>query len=626
MTASAWRLPEPGSFEIRDHVRIPMADGTRLSARLWVPAAAPAPAVLEYIPYRKYDGTRGHDDVWGPALAGRGIAYARVDTRGTGDSEGVMVDEFSPGELDDGAAIVAWLAAQPWCTGAVGMRGLSWGGFNALQVAALRPPALKAILSCGTSDNRFTDDAHYTGGALARANFQWGLMMKRVMAGPPAPEVFGPDWEAEWRRRLEATPPILANWMAHARFDPYWRRGSVCVDYDAIACPTYVVGGWADFYVNAVSRLLGRLKVPRKGLVGPWGHAYPWASNVGLEWAFEEVRWWSHWLKGEATGIMDEPMLRVFMPYQTAAQAAPEPAAGRWIAEPVWPRAKQADRELWLNAGGLSDAAGAAGTVAVRGDRLVGLANPCQWWLGMPADQAEDDARSVVFDTAPLNEDLEILGTPVAHLAVSADRPVAHAAVRLCAVTPAGASWLVSCAVRNLTHRESHTDPTPLTPGERYEVALPMYFVAHRFAKGERIRVAVSASLWPLVWPAPEAASLTLAVGESRVALPVRPAEAKPARMPIPCKPAAPGAPRGAPADPGAPGCSITPGDPSSCHWADSGESRWTCAGEDCGVESAYDLTATPTHFRLVESLTARRGTTPVFARRAETTIPRDLL
>lgn len=618
-------MPEPGPFRVVDHARIPMPDGVRLSARLWIPDAAPAPAVLEYIPYRKDDGTRGHDDLWGPALAGRGIAYARVDVRGTGNSEGILTDEFSHEEMQDGAAIIAWLAAQPWCSGAVGMRGLSWGGINTLQVAALRPPALKAILPCGCTVNRYTDDAHYTGGALARANFQWGVMMKRVMAGPPTPELFGPEWDREWRRRLEATPPILESWLRHPHFDACWQRGSVALDPDAIACPVYVVGGWADFYITAVSRLLERLKVPRKGLVGPWGHAYPWASNNALDWIHEELRWWTQWLKGEDTGIMDEPMLRVYMPYRTAAAAFPESVPGRWIAEPSWPRPDRTERVFHLCAAGLSDSPGIGDAVRVSGDRLVGLANPSQWWLSLPADQAADDARSVVFDTPPLEHDLEILGTPVARLTLSADRPVAHASARLCAVAPDGASALVSYALLNLAHRDSHSDPAPLAPGRKYAVTLPMFFVAHRFAKGERIRLAVSESLWPLVWPSPEPASLTLFPDGSSLVLPARPIESEPAPMPIPMKPAIPGAPPGLPADPEAPGCRMKPGDPASCRWSETGESRWTCEGVDCGVTAGYELTATPAQFHLVEFLTARRGDVPFFERRTESVIPRRL-
>ncbi|MBS0408318.1 MAG: CocE/NonD family hydrolase [Proteobacteria bacterium] len=650
-----WRLPDPGPFSVRDHVQVPMADGVRLSARLWLPDDGPTPMVVEMIPYRKHDLYRGHDDAWGAALAARGIAYARLDVRGSGESEGVLTDEYTEAELDDGVAAIAWLAAQPFCTGAVGMRGLSWGGINTLQVASRRPPALKAILALGTCENRFTDDAHYIGGALGRANLQWGVLFKTVMAAPPNPAVFGEGWAEAWRERLEATPPILATWLSHQRLDAYWRRGSVAFDPEAIACPTYVVGGWADTYVNAAPRLLETLTVPRKGLVGPWGHTYPWASNVGLDWAFEEIRWWSHWLKGEATGIMDEPMLRAFMPYATTAQAAPEPASGSWVAEPTWPPTPETRpvHTVHLAPGAFSDAPG-EGHATVAGDVVVGLAKP-EWLDRLPAEQSADDAHAVLFDGPPLDGDLEILGTPVVRLRLATDRPLAHVAVRLCAVEPDGRSWLVAYALRNLTHRASHTDPEPLTPGEAVDVELPMAFVAHRFAAGQRLRLAISESLWPLVWPSPKVATLTLDLAGCHLDLPVKPADTPDAPMPIAALPQGPGAERPDPIAPAADGryvlaetetphtvrprgagvavtrsreslAELVPGDPSSSHWRQVARTAFAGDAFDCALEAGGDLTATPTMFRLTEWVRAWRDGALVFERETSADIPRDLL
>lgn len=650
-----WTLPDAQPFDVLDHVQVAMPDGVRLSVRLWLPQARPAPAVLEMIPYRKHDLYRGHDDAWGAALASRGIAYARADVRGSGESEGVLTDEYAEAELADGEALIAWLAAQPWSNGAVGMRGISWGGINTLQVAARRPPALKAIMPFGTCDDRFTDDAHYIGGALGRTNFQWGVGFKTVMAAPPNPAVFGPGWEAAWRERLEATPPILERWLSHQWFDGYWRRGSTRLDPAAIACPTYVVGGWADTYVNAVDRLLGALTVPRKGLIGPWGHTYPWASNVGLDWAHEEVRWWRHWLLGEATGIMDEPMLRVFLPDETTAQAAPDPAPGRWIAEPAWPPPARPRRRLHLGQGVLSDTPIAdAGVATVDGAQVVGLTKP-EWLDRLPADQAWDDARSVVFETAPLETDVEILGAPTVRLRLAADQPVAQVAVRLCAVDQDGGSWLVAYALRNLTHRVSHTAPAPLVPGEAVDVDLSMAFVAHRFRCGQRLRLAISESLWPLVWPSPQPATLTLDLAGCALDLPVRTPEAEPAPFPIPILPQGPGEPRSGIVQPAADGrwtiadapppatahprgadvaitrqrtslSALTPGEPTSAHWAQTARTHFEGAGFDAAVEAAYDLTATAAAFHLTESVRAWKDGGLVFERETTAEVPRDLL
>ncbi|HZC17213.1 MAG TPA: CocE/NonD family hydrolase, partial [Caulobacteraceae bacterium] len=378
-----WRLPPQRPVGEAVLTWIPMADGVRLSARLWIPEGAqPVPAVLEYIPYRKQDAYRGHDDVWGPTLASYGIAYARVDVRGSGDSEGVLVDEYLDTELEDGLAVIAWLAARNWCNGKVGMRGLSWGGINTLQVAARNAPALAAIMPMGCLDDRYTDDAHYIGGALGHTNFQWGIGFKVVMAGPPDPLVVGEAWEAMWRARLEAAPPILHTWLEHQRYDAYWRRGSIREDWSAIKVPTYIVAGWQDTYANPVGRLLENLQCPRKALIGPWGHTYPWSAQPhGLDWAHEEVRWWEHWLKGADTGIMDEPMLRAFMPYRVPSSMVPAEIPGRWIAEAAWPP-HTVERTLYLSEGVLADRPGPDETISYTANRVVGLTKP--EWLDRP--------------------------------------------------------------------------------------------------------------------------------------------------------------------------------------------------------------------------------------------------
>ena len=642
-----WTLPAQQAVIETEHTWIPMADGVRLSARMFRPQdTAKAPAVLEYIPYRKRDAYRAHDTAWGHQLARHGIAYVRVDVRGSGDSEGVLTDEYGIPELTDGAAIIAWIAAQPWCTGAVGMRGISWGGINTLQIAAMRPKALKAIMALGCSDNRYENDAHYVGGALGHTNLQWAVGFKTVMAGPPDPAVVGPAWETMWRERLAATPDIMATWLNHQTFDAYWRRGSVALDWGSIAVPTYVVGGWQDTYSNPIGRLLEHLKVPRKGLIGPWGHTYPWtAEPMGLDWVFEEVRWWSHWLKGEATGIMDGPTLRAFMPYATWAQARPAEIPGRWIAEAHWPSQSISPHTLHLTAGGLAETQGPPATVTYRGDKIVGLTKP-EWIDRPPIEQSLDDAKSLVFDTAPLASDLEILGYPTIQIRVGADTPVAKLAVRVCEVTPQGQSWLVSYGLKNLTHRHSSRTPEALAPGQLYDVAFPLFMTGHRFAAGNRIRVSISENLWPLAWPSPEIATLTIALDQSRLILPVRLPETHPAPFPIPITHAAPSTAAipsvtTAPISPGhyrialdtPPGPStqsatgtttsrgrweiseLTEGQPNSGLWRQEALSSWKRGDWDCTLRAVLELRSTETEFHLTESLTAHRADAVIFER-----------
>ncbi|MBV8683119.1 MAG: CocE/NonD family hydrolase [Caulobacteraceae bacterium] len=642
---SGWTMPAKGEVEMIENSWLPMPDGVKLAIQLWLPAdpkRRPAPVVLEYIPYRKRDNYRAYDMYWGAALASRGIAYARLETRGSGDSMGLLEDEYLPSEHHDAVIAIAWLAAQTWCNGSVGMRGVSWGGFSALQAAALRPPPLKAIMPMCASDMRYTDDAHYVGGVFALTGLKWAASMKVVMAGPPDPLITGDDWKAEWRRRLDATPPIAARWLSHQTNDAYWRQGSVALDWGAIACPVYVVGGLVDSYGNEIPRLLANLKVPRKGLYGPWQHGYPSPASPGpaLDWAFEEVRWWRHWLMGEETGIMEEPMLRAYMPDATAAQVSPGPIPGRWVAESNWPSTRCKSRALFLANSALHETPQPAQTVTCSGAKIVGLGK-VEWVpfapTELPKDQSSDDAKSLVFDTTPLTAPLDILGSGAFKVRVSSEQPVAHIAVRICEVTPDGRSWLVTYGLLNLTHRDGHEHPSPLQPGRAYDAEVPLNFTSHRFAAGSRIRAAISESLWPLVWPSPHVATLTLDLGACQLDLPVRDPPAQEAPMPIPLVAPPPASPKSWPSldaaaiegeaqvtetwpqssteiadigetkSGGGPNIVLrmTEGDPTSCVWKAEQNAGFARPGWVVTVKSEITISATVSDFHVEERLVA---------------------
>ncbi len=280
----SWRLPEKRPFKIIENQWIPLRDGARLAARLWLPEGAettPVPVVFEYLPYRKRDMTRPRDDHWANAFVPYGFAFVRVDIRGSGESDGILTDEYLPQEQADAVEVIAWLARQHWCTAAVGMRGKSWGGFNSLQVAAKAPPALKAIVTHCATDNRYTDDAHYVGGALMFDKLNWGGEFKTVMIEPPDPAIVGERWHEMWVSRLNSASPVFSEWLRHQRYDAFWQHGSVAADYSQIKCPVYAVGGQTDAYRNFIPQLLANLKVPRKGLMGPWGHRFPPGCRSG---------------------------------------------------------------------------------------------------------------------------------------------------------------------------------------------------------------------------------------------------------------------------------------------------------------------------------------------------------
>jgi uncharacterized protein len=505
-----------------EHTWIPLSDGTRLAARIWLPDDAeqdPVPAILEYLPYRKTDGTAVRDARRQPYIAGFGYAAVRVDMRGTGESDGTLEDEYTEQEQEDALEVIAWLAEQPWCSGGVGVWGISWGGFNALQIAAHRPPALKTIMVLCASDDRYADDVHYRGGCvLALDMLHWASSMLTWMARPPDPRLLGNGWRVQWLERLEAVSPWIELWLGHQRRDEYWQQGSVSEDYSAIECPVYAVGGFVDGYTNSVPRLLEGLSVPRKGLIGPWAHAFPDDALPGPSIGFlqECVRWFDHWLKGIDTGLMDEPILRVWMQDSGEPRPSYDVRPGRWVAESEWP-SPRIDEQSWDLPLESPRSVRAVQSTGTQSGVWCAEGQPGE----LPADQRPDDALSLTFDFEPLAEPLEILGQPAVALDLEADRPQALVAVRLCEVFPDGTSALVTRGVLNLAHRESHEHPSALAPGARYTVRVPLDVAAHSFAAGNRLRVAVSPAYWPWLWPSPEEATLTLHGGS--LELPVRP-------------------------------------------------------------------------------------------------------
>ncbi|MCX7888353.1 MAG: CocE/NonD family hydrolase [Rhodobacteraceae bacterium] len=501
---------------------IVLSDGCRLSARVWMPGDAmlnPVPAVLEFIPYRKRDGTLPRDELMHPFVAGHGFACLRVDMRGNGDSEGLMDDEYTAQELQDACEVIAWAAAQPWCTGRVGMMGKSWGGFNTLQTAFLRPPALKAAISVMSTTDRFADDIHFKGGCLLGENLGWGAVMLSYSSRPPDPAL-RPGWREEWLRRLHHEPFLAPRWAGHQARDGYWKHGSVCEDWEAIQVPVLSVGGWADGYMNTVPALVANLKVPVKGIVGPWVHQYPHTAHPGPRIGFlqEAIRWWDRWLKDIPNGAEADPAYRVWMQESAPPDACATHRPGHWVAEPRWPDSPRITRlVLALSPGGVLGGQGGRIGAAIRTPQHLGMQAGEFFPMGhdaeMPGDQREDDALSVCFDGAPLEAQLDLMGAAVLTATVSADRPLAFLVARLCDVAPDGASTRLAHGMLNLCHREDRERPSPMVPGEAARITLALDHMACRLAPGHRLRLALSTTYWPFLWPSPEAATGTLLEG-----------------------------------------------------------------------------------------------------------------
>ena len=524
----------PDLCDIREieNTWITLEDGCRLAARIWLPEDAeerPVPAILEYLPYRKRDGTAVRDALTHPWFAQHGYACVRVDMRGSGESVGVLLDEYTRQEQDDALEVIGWLTRQSWCTGAVGMMGISWGGFNGLQVAARKPAALRAVVTLCSTVDRYADDIHYKGGCVLGENLGWSATMLSYMSRPPDPALVGDRWRSMWLERLEAQPHLAEIWHEHRNRDSYWKHGSICEDWSAIECPVLAVGGWGDAYKNAVPQLVENLKhVCCKGIIGPWVHKYPHFAvpEPRIDFLGTARRWWDRWLRGIDNSVENDPDYRVYCqkggPPRTSYQHRP----GRWLSEPVWPSPDVTPTRLWLTGGGLAESAGDAIERPLRSPENTGTmaGEYCAIWLGpdLPGDQRSDDAFSLTIDGPALEEPVVLLGAPRVHLHLTADRPHAQIAVRLNAINLDGSVERITYGVLDLARCNDPEHPNPLSPGEPVQATLDLDHCCHELLVGQRLRISISTAYWPLIWPSPEAVTLRLILGPSWIDLPIR--------------------------------------------------------------------------------------------------------
>jgi predicted acyl esterase len=520
-----------------EKVFVPLPDGTRLAATLYLPADLPAPCVLEALPYRKDDLTATYRPEYVRLRDEHSYAVARVDLRGTGSSDGLAVDEYPAQEQRDLCDVIAWLAGRPWCTGSVGMYGTSYSGFNALQVACERPPALKAIVAIYATDDRYTDDVHYMGGALRLLDLvDYPTYMVAMNALPPVPSLVGDGWRESWRSRVENLEPWVLRWLEEQRDSAYWRHGSLRPAYDRITCPTMLVGGWADGYRNNTFRAVQAIReagTPHRLLLGPWSHMSTATSLPGPHVDLVPVmaRWWDRWLRGVDEGYDEEPALTWYA--QRSTRPAPDRAAvdGEWRSAPAWPLVGAREDVLPLGEGVVTyDVAPDVGTAAWNS-----CASALPW--GQPADQRFDDAASLTWEWPA--EEMSLLGHARLRLRVAASEPVASVSAKLCDVFPDGASSLLSRGLLNLTHRSSSTAPEPLPVGEFVDVDVELEAMSWDAAPGHMLRLSVAGVDWPNTVAPPGPLSLRIDRSASWLALPVagefRPAAPLP--VPVPSSP-----------------------------------------------------------------------------------------
>jgi hypothetical protein len=514
-----------------NHCWIPMPDGARLGARLWLPDSdQPCPAILEYIPYRKDDYSAKRDSNTIAHFAKHEYACVRVDMRGSGSSDGVLYDEYSDQEVDDGVAVIEWIAAQPWCNGKVGTLGISWGGITGLQLAQRAPAALKTIIVLGASDQRYYDDAGYYLGCMVGQTLGWAAIMFGYNTRPPDPELVGVNWKTLWLDRLENTPHYLERWFEHQHIDEYWLNNSVDTDYDAIKIPVYAISGHADCWPNTVPRLLQNLRVPVRGLQGAWCHRYPHLGIPGptVDFLSDAIRWFNQWMKEDNTGIMEEAQYQVFLQDSVKPQTYYDERPGRWVGLSSWP-SDQIDAEIfYLSPGKLSKEPASDQLMEICSPQTTGqLSGEYMPWFSfgpaeeLPGDQREEDAGSLIFDTKPLTVPLEILGNAVAELKLSSNQPQALVAARLCDVRPDGSSTLITRGILNLSQRNGKSKPEPMIPGEMATIKVELNHSAYVVPVGHQLRLAVSTSYWPMAWPSPTNSRLTIHPGSSALNLPV---------------------------------------------------------------------------------------------------------
>ncbi|MDW9399920.1 CocE/NonD family hydrolase [Sinorhizobium meliloti] len=520
------------NFTVIENEWITLEDGTRLAARIWMPEGTeqkPVPAVLEYLPYRKRDGTCARDESTYPAFAAAGIAGVRVDIRGSGESEGVIDGEYTPRELSDGCEIIEWIAAQPWSNGKVGMMGISWGGFNCLQVAALKPPALKAVISIASTVDRYNDDIHYKNGCHLSAQLSWAATMLAYQSRSPDPELVGERWREMWLERLENEPFFLEEWLEHQRRDDFWRHGSISEDFDGFPIPALMIAGWADGYRNTPIKAVEGLGGKAKALIGPWVHKYPHFAwpKPRADFLGEAIRWWNRWLRDEKNDAEQLPQMRAYI------LDGPRPAVrrnedpGRWIAKDVWTTPEMRTFAV-SSEGGL-----AAGSPSRRGIGDVYLRSPLDTGTAageyftlkpdaeMPGDQRIDDAGSLTFDTHPLLEAEDYLGQPVLDLELSCSAETANLAARIVDVHPDGTSTRVAFGVLNLAHRNGNAKPVPMEKNRKTRVTLVLDACGYRFRAGHRIRLSLSTSYWPIILPSPTDPGVTIDTASVSLSLPL---------------------------------------------------------------------------------------------------------
>jgi putative CocE/NonD family hydrolase len=518
---------------IERNLLIPLKDGASLSADLYRPAgSAKFPALMSFYPYHKDDMIGASFEASRRYFAQRGYAHLLIDFRGLGGSDGVAWEAMHRNEGVDGAEACEWIARQSWCDGNVGMWGLSYGGISSLKVAAENPPHLKAIIPIQGSANIYADYIAPGGcRSLLGSYGAWGSFMLAMNLMPPTNTDRDGRWYRVWMDRLEKSVPYVLPWFEHHDFDEYW--SSKAVDPAKITIPTFIIGGWRDIFPEGMPALYPHLRGPKKLLMGPWMHGLPDGSPYdAIEFLPEMKRWFDHHVRGEKNGIEQDSPVTIHVQNSREGTA--------WRHEREWPIARAKAQTLFLGANGKLEPAAdreeqgenyrANPTIGA----AAGLWDPMALGVGLPQDQTDDDLKSLAFTTAPLSEDIEISGAPAAviHAALTEGQD-ANLVAKLCDVDPDGGAALITTGWLKASHRTSGARRESLRIGEAYEFKIPLWSTSYRVPKGHQIRLSVSCSDFPHLWPDREKPEIRVFFGGKRassISLPAVPAAKEPLR------------------------------------------------------------------------------------------------
>lgn len=495
------------SVQRYDNLLIPV-DGETVAATRYEPTdiEGPAPVLLMHYPYRKDDHlTFGAYSPTIQYFVKHGYEVVVADLIGTGASSG---RKERPGEMPDegieGAAIVEWLASQPWTSGRVGMFGKSYAGGTCLKTAAQRPDGLEAIIPMFTSAGGYPERYGGVSDAWGRGG-HWNPQMQALQGLPSSFRDDDGRWADIWKEHLtelEEGEPWLFQSLEHEYKDEHWDGQEVAIEN--IEAATFGVSGWRDIAPGPTLDYIQRINAPKRGLLGPFRHTMPHRGReIAVDFRRQAVEWFDYFLRDVDNNARSHATIE----YWTERNGGGKVDEGVWRRRESWPDVavgvpNKEKVSMAFTPDGLENTSSYDDGVVTRHyehDHTVGMHSLDEF--SVPADTGEDDVRSLCFETDPLESPVEYTGNGMVTVRLSSTVPDPLLVTRVVDVAPDGSANLVSHGRLRLSHRESHSDPHELEPGEEYEVTVPLKPKSHVFETGHQIRLAISAAYFPVALP-----------------------------------------------------------------------------------------------------------------------------